>query len=794
MPKVLGGAKVVLTIDDSRFRRGIKLSGEQLRAFARDAGARFRSVKGASQESAKATAGAWKDASGRLRDARERFVAMGRAADQAGTQVERTAAAMQRASFAGVSMSGMLSRVAAGLAGFFTLRQVARLLTSAARESAEFGKQLAFVSTMLDTRTLPLMGRFSLALTDFAARFGEGTQTLSKGLFDILSASIDARDAVDFLRVSVESAKGGFTDTAITTDALTTIVNAYGLAASDAGRISDELFAVVKRGKTTFGELASQIGQVASIAATLDVPLEEVGAAIATMTRSGLSTADAVTSLRSILVQILRPTDEFEEASRRLGVEIDAAKLRAVGLTGVLQEIAQLGPTAAGELFRRVEAIRGLAILLPNLEGFIKDVQFVADSAGQRQEALAKALDTTATKWSQVWEQLKNVAREGGALDSLSGSLAETASVIIRGLNDAISLAEGAFGTQSKAQQEREQLIQQGLSLMLKRGEITQAELQRALSGQIRPEDVAGGSVGAVVGGIFGASVRSLKERSALFERAIAAAKAENAEREKGAAAQRAAEQRAARQRAKQEALRLEQARQRADIERQIGEIAGEFQRTAGTTEPALEAQTKAAELRAKGDRFAAQAVGVRARAERQIAALLEEQKGAMQELADLRSKLRLVSEEDRKKLEAAIRQRQQQIEQSTKRQIELVKRRANAELEAINQVAKKQREAERERRRQMLKSQVSTAIETLRAQASSVFETFRRIQQRMFAMRRLEPSIIGTVTLAPQVAARTQPTDQRILAEIQKQTALQQRENSLLERLAAKLPAPIAR
>ena len=129
---------------------------------------------------------------------------------------------------------------------------VGGLLAIATREAAKFQSQMAMVATMLDARLMPIMVDFERGVHSLSVEFGQSTATLAKGLYDILSASVAPEKALEVLRVSAESAAGGFTTTAIAADAITTILNSYALAAEHAADISDKLFATVKRGKITF--------------------------------------------------------------------------------------------------------------------------------------------------------------------------------------------------------------------------------------------------------------------------------------------------------------------------------------------------------------------------------------------------------------------------------------------------------------------------------------------------------------------------------------------------------------
>ena len=107
--------------------------------------------------------------------------------------------------------------------------------------------------------------------------------------------------------------------TRLAADAITTLLNSYGLSASHAGDVSDVLFATVKRGKTTFADLAPSIGMVAATAASAGVSLDDLGASVATMTRNGIRTERAVTALNAVVSTFLKPTKEAADYARELG-------------------------------------------------------------------------------------------------------------------------------------------------------------------------------------------------------------------------------------------------------------------------------------------------------------------------------------------------------------------------------------------------------------------------------------------------------------------------------------------
>ncbi len=287
-----------------------------------------------------------------------------------------------------------------------------------AKVFADFEREMANVATMLE-RPEEHMDRFRAGVRRMAMEFGESTEALAGGLYDILSASIDPARALDVLAASVKAAKAGMTDTKTAADAITTVLNSYGLAADQAGTVSDLLFSVVKRGKTTFGQLAPAVGMVASTAASAGVGLEELGAALATLTRHGVQTENAVTAVNQIIMTFLKPSKEAEETARALGFEMSAATLQAEGLVGVFQRIAALPPDAVAALFPNVRALRGVIPALKNLEGFLGDVELMRGRAGATETAYRKMAGTLAHAFAQV--------REAGlvALSMIGEALAE---------------------------------------------------------------------------------------------------------------------------------------------------------------------------------------------------------------------------------------------------------------------------------------------------------------------------------------------------------------------------------
>ena len=243
-----------------------------------------------------------------------------------------------------------------GLAGAAAITtSFTTLLTGAVAAAANFEKQMAMVHTLLFEGNVRFMEPYARRLQELAVIYADSTQSLSKGLYDVLSATIPANRALGVLQASARAGAAGMTTTAVAADAITTILNSYGLAASRATDISDMLFSVVVRGKTTFAELVHQIGQAAAGASVAGLTLEEFGASISTITRAGIPTSRAMTSLSAILRSFLAPTRSAIKLAKQFNLQLSVGTVRRIGLLGVLKQLKNASAEELRGIFRTRE-------------------------------------------------------------------------------------------------------------------------------------------------------------------------------------------------------------------------------------------------------------------------------------------------------------------------------------------------------------------------------------------------------------------------------------------------------
>ena len=143
---------------------------------------------------------------------------------------------------------------------------------------------------------------------------------MSKALYFISSSGIKGADAMKVLEVSSKAAAAGLGETQVIADAVTSALNAYGLGADKATKITDILVQTVKEGKGEPAELAGSLGKILPIAAAAGVSMEQVAAAMATMTRTGMNADEAATSLRGTISALMAPGKQAADALASIGL------------------------------------------------------------------------------------------------------------------------------------------------------------------------------------------------------------------------------------------------------------------------------------------------------------------------------------------------------------------------------------------------------------------------------------------------------------------------------------------
>ncbi len=310
----------------------------------------------------------------------------------------------------------------------------------AAKTAMEFETAMANVWTIVDAGkdTIAAMGKEVEALS---FELPQTAKQLADGLYQVISAAIPAQDAMGVLEVSARAAAAGLSDTFTAVDAVTSVLNAYGMEAERAGIVSDIMFKTVERGKVTFPELAQNLGDVVSTAATAGVSFEELGGALATLTKVGVRAPEAVTALNQAILTFIDPSDEAAKLAKQLGIEFNATSLATKGLYGVLQDVQKATDgniEMLSALFPNVRALKGvLGLLRQDMGLFRDDLDAMRTSLGATDKAFEKQAQTGAHAMQLFKNQVSALARAfGDEIIPMLVSMMEKVEPVIQAFRD----------------------------------------------------------------------------------------------------------------------------------------------------------------------------------------------------------------------------------------------------------------------------------------------------------------------------------------------------------------------
>lgn len=172
-------------------------------------------------------------------------------------------------------------------------------ITAATEFEAAFSK----TRTIMDSTQISI-AEMSASVRELSAESTMSAANVSEAVYQAISGSVGTADAVGFVNDANKLAVAGFTSLTNATDVLTTILNAYGMEASQVAGISNVLIQTQNLGKTSVDELSTSMGRAIATGSAYNVNLQNVSAAYVELTRGGIATAEATTYLSSMLNEL----------------------------------------------------------------------------------------------------------------------------------------------------------------------------------------------------------------------------------------------------------------------------------------------------------------------------------------------------------------------------------------------------------------------------------------------------------------------------------------------------------
>lgn len=196
--------------------------------------------------------------------------------------------------------------------------------------------------------------------------FGNPIMDVTAGTYETISNQVArGTDAVNFMNKALKFSAVTGASTADSVNLLSSGLNSFSLNAAQTERVAGVLFKTIDKGRVRADEIANTFGRVGPSAKALGLSIEDVGAALATLTIRGVPPSEAMTLLTNVMNGLVKPSKEMKEFLHDIGVESGEQAVAVNGFANTLSLLEQRSKGASGELgelFTNVRGQRGITI------------------------------------------------------------------------------------------------------------------------------------------------------------------------------------------------------------------------------------------------------------------------------------------------------------------------------------------------------------------------------------------------------------------------------------------------
>lgn len=344
------------------------------------------------------------------------------------------------------SMSRASDRLMGFIKGLVTAAAALAVFKEAASSIAEFEKQMSAIravtgATTEDMKALTLQARELGETTQFSA------QQAAAGMKFLGQAGFSTKQILAAMPGLLDLATAGEMDLASASDIASAALAGFRLQASETNRVADALAVAAGETNTNVFQMGDALKYVAPIAASLNISLEDISAAIGILSNAGLQGSMAGTGLRQVLSSLAAPTREAIDTMRVYGIELEKVNPQTNSLTDILTHLRDRGLDAAGAftLFgdRGAPAILALTNQIGNLEKLNTSLKNSGGRAKEMAGIIGDNLTGDFLKLKNATNELYLAVGEAGLGQALRDATQETTN-FIRSINEMVKSGEAA--------------------------------------------------------------------------------------------------------------------------------------------------------------------------------------------------------------------------------------------------------------------------------------------------------------------------------------------------------------
>ena len=260
------------------------------------------------------------------------------------------------------------------------------------------------------------------ALTDKAQEMGATTKFSASesaaALKYMAMAGWDTEAMLNGINGVMQLAAASGEDLASTSDIVTDAMTAFGLSADQSTRFADVLAMTANRSNTSVALMGETFKYVAPVAGALGYSIEDASVAIGLMANSGIKGSQAGTSLKNVLTNLAKPTDQVQSYMDKLNISMTDMDGQVKPLNQLLNEMrdsfaglteAEKAEYAAGIAGK--EGMSGLLAIVNASQGdFDKLTEAINNSSGAAQSVADVMMNNLSGQLTILKSTLEGIA------------------------------------------------------------------------------------------------------------------------------------------------------------------------------------------------------------------------------------------------------------------------------------------------------------------------------------------------------------------------------------------------
>lgn len=355
-------------------------------------------------------------------------------------------------------------RIMMGSAISRALGMIIRSFEGGMESAMEFQKRISEIRTV-GQDSINTFNYWADSVRGLSDAFAMPLLDVAEAQYQTLSNQVgQGAEAVRFMDESLRFATITVSSAADAVDLLSGIMNAYGMNVNEAREISDQFFRAIELGRFRAEDVANSIGRLAVLGAQVGVGMDELNAALSTLSVQGISPEQSMTALRNVLVKLAKPTEGMAALFKELGITSGEAAIRTFGFSGVLEILARKAEKSneplseLAQIFKDIRPTIGAAGLANAFDKYDEFLNKIRDSAKNADEALKFMRETPRYEIAKELQKISNffvvdvgqklltiianfskeIAKLSDVVKTLSGNILTLGKAFIIGLSFAI--------------------------------------------------------------------------------------------------------------------------------------------------------------------------------------------------------------------------------------------------------------------------------------------------------------------------------------------------------------------